>query len=112
MTNIFESYLKETGLHKYYKGDESSSLRFYHDLNIYGEDAEMYLLLLRDKYKVDVSKFIFEDYFPAEFPGNFFIVDSLINAIPFLRTWYFRNMPFKSFTFDTIKRALKNGTLE
>ncbi len=112
MTNIFENYLNETGLHKYFKGDESLSIRLYHDLNVYGEDAEMYLLLLRDKYKVDVSKFKFEDYFPAEFPANSFFVDSLINAIPFLRKWYFKNNQFKTFTFDTIKQALKNGTLE
>ncbi len=112
MTNVFEDYLRETGLDKYFKGVQSLHVEFYHDLNIYGEDAEIYLLLLRDKYKIDVSKFKFEDFFPAEFPGNSSFESFLINAIPFLRTWYYKNTKFKSFTFDTIKKALENGTLE
>lgn len=58
--------------------------RLYHDLGIYGEIAEDYLDVLSKQYHVDLSNFVFEQYFPPEFAGNTAIDHILIWNFPYI----------------------------
>jgi hypothetical protein len=58
--------------------------RLYHDLGVYGEAAEDYLEVLIKQYHVDLSDFVFDRYFPPEFPGETAISRSLIWFFPYI----------------------------
>ncbi|MGZ3974333.1 MAG: DUF1493 family protein [Flavisolibacter sp.] len=62
--------------------------RLYHDLGIYGEVAEDYLEVLANQYHVDLSNFVFERYFPPEFPGKSKISRFLIWFFPYIRNFF------------------------
>ena len=40
--------------------------RLYHDLNIYGDDAEEVMTKFSEMFDVDLSEFSFMDHFPDE----------------------------------------------
>ncbi|KKC99105.1 hypothetical protein KY46_14800 [Photobacterium halotolerans] len=44
--------------------------RLYHDLGIYGDEAYEFISILETSFGVDLSSFVFESYFPMEFPGD------------------------------------------
>ncbi|WP_368501967.1 DUF1493 family protein [Photobacterium sp. 1_MG-2023] len=46
------------------------STRLYHDLGIYGDEAYEFISILETSFGVDLSSFVFESYFPMEFPGD------------------------------------------
>jgi hypothetical protein len=48
----------------------TSDTCLFHDLGMYGDIAEAYLELLRDRYGVSMDGFDFDAYFPQEFAGR------------------------------------------
>jgi hypothetical protein len=67
LTQIIEKY---TG-RKTFQG----STRLFHDLHLYGEDADDMLGEFQKEFGVDFSEFEFSDYFPdeTEMPFGFFL---------------------------------------
>jgi hypothetical protein len=45
----------------------TNDTRLYHDLGIYGDDAEFFFLDLEKKHHVNLKNFNIDKYFPAEF---------------------------------------------
>ncbi|AWB67160.1 hypothetical protein C2869_12255 [Saccharobesus litoralis] len=110
-TERLNLFLIECGLDKYVKNDSDLDIKLFHDLDFYGDVAESCIELLRDKYGVDTSYFIFEDYFPDEFPGNTQFQKVLVSLIPFLRKKHVDKSRYKPFTFNKIKCAIASGRL-
>jgi hypothetical protein len=92
-------------LHSYFKicGHSAQQIesygmgtRIFHDLGIYGEIAEDHMVTLANDFGVDLSAFVFEDYFPNEFAGQ-----------TTLQTWLFWVFPW--LTINRIKKAKTHG---
>lgn len=109
--NSFEKFIDECGLNKYYSGESDLSVRFYHDLNIYGDIAESCIETLRDNYNVDVSQFNFYDYFPPEFAGESLFQRIVLSLLPFLRVIFEEKREYLPFTFHMINEAIIIGKL-
>lgn len=107
----FDDFLMESGLKKAFKDESSFDTRLYHDLNIYGDIAESYIELLRDKYDVDVSAFNFDSYFPQEFTGHTITQRVIFWLFPFLREKYQKSQDYLPFTFKKLKDAIDSKNL-
>ena len=81
------------------------------DLRIYGDIAESYIELLRDKYGVNVSNFRFEKYFPEEIMGSSFKERTLFLLIPSLRKKAEQKIEYTPFTFRKIIDSIDLGYL-
>jgi len=113
MTNheSFERFIETSRLSDYFKGDGDLEQRLYHDLGIYGDIAESYIEALKDNYNVDVTDFVFSDYFPDEFAGKNQLQKILFSLVPFIRSKVEDQKGFKPLTFLMLKEAIKNGKL-
>jgi len=49
-----------------YEAEVTAETRIYHDLNVYGDDAEEFLVAYAEMFNVNLSCFVFSDYFPDE----------------------------------------------
>lgn len=58
--------------------------RLHHDLRLYGDEALDYLEVLAKEFKVDLSGFDFDRYFPREFPGDSFLERELFSICRWL----------------------------
>lgn len=108
----FDDFIIDSGLSDYYKSELDLKLSLYHDLGIYGDIAESFLETLRSNYNVDISAFIYQDYFPEEFYGKSQFQKILFSFIPFLSSKAKNNSDFKPLTFLMIKNAIREGRLE
>lgn len=70
----------------------------------YGEDATELLNCFKDQFKVDLSKFRFNDYFPSE--GDW-ILPSLFRFI-----MYKKRKEYKPLTLSDLNKAIDIGYLE
>ena len=110
--NSFDNFIIDSGLSDYFKSESDLELRLFHDLGIYGDIAQSCIETLKDNYKVDVSSFKFEDYFPEEFSGESQLQKVLFSVVPFLRTKSENKRDFKPITFSMIKNSIQVGKLE
>lgn len=78
--------------------------RLYHDLNIYGDDAAELLSKISDLYKIDLSDFHFEEYFPNEGDWVFPFILRLITLRP--------KKIYKELTVGKLEKAIKAGVLK
>lgn len=76
-------YLKRCGLSKRKIAQCRSNTRMYHDLGLYGDIAEAYMDVLTDHYRVDLSTFEFNKFFPPEFAGTNTFLGALLSIVPF-----------------------------
>ena len=77
--------------------------RLYHDLNIYGEDAEEFLNKYAEVFNVSLNSFPFTDYFPDE-------GDTLLPSL--LRLITFSPKPvYKELTCGMLNAAIIQGAL-
>jgi len=68
-----------------------AATRLYHDLALYGEDAEYFMEDLTDVFSIDFSNFEFEKYFPYEYsPEEDGYLSLFFNFTP-RDKWAFRN---------------------
>ncbi|MFC7526845.1 DUF1493 family protein [Parapedobacter sp. GCM10030251] len=86
------------------KGAISNRTRLYHDLNIYGDDADELLSRFSELYGVDLSKFRFNDYFPNE--GDW-ILPSILRLITLKPS-----KTYKELTVENLEKAIEAGYLE
>lgn len=87
LPDFLKQYLKSCGENDKKIATCHLETRLYHDLGVYGEVAEDYLDVLVNQYHVNLSNFIFERYFPPEFPGKTKISRILIWNFPYI--WKF-----------------------
>ncbi len=109
---LLESYLLECGFKKSSINEFDGNTRLWHDLGVYGDIAESYIELMRDKYGVDISNFCFDDYFPTDFSGGSTFQIFIFSAIPFLRNRYNKKQPFKPLTLATVEKVLSSKVFE
>lgn len=64
------SYLRQCGLSSARADACNFETRLYHDLGVYGDEAQGYVDELKNGNNVDMSKFVFDDYFPQEIPAT------------------------------------------
>jgi hypothetical protein len=107
----FERFIETSGLSDYFKGDRDLELRLYHDLGIYGDIAESYIETLRDNCNVDVTDFVFSDYFPEEFAGKNQLQKIIFSLVPFIRSKVEDRKGYKPLTFLMLKDAIRKGKL-
>jgi len=99
-------YLKHCGLSKRKIARCSGSTRMYHDLGLYGDDAEIFMEVLADHYHVDLSGFEFEKFFPPEFPGKSGLTYGLFSLIPFSSYISRLRGEWQPLTLERIDRAI------
>ena len=78
-----------------------SNPKIYHDLGIYGDDAAEFLKAYSKAFNVDLSTFIFDEYFPPE-------VDVLTSV--FLKLFRSRKIHYKELTVKMLLESAHRGT--
>lgn len=51
--------------------------RLFHDLNLFGDTAEDIFEILHEVFNVELTSFIFDEYFPVEFSEDVACIDNL-----------------------------------
>ncbi len=101
-------YLKRCGLSESKVAQCSGSTRLYHDLGLYGEIAEGCMELLVDHYRVDLSGFEFDKFFPPEFAGKSALISALLSIVPFANYIARQRGEWLPLTLDEIDHAIRN----
>lgn len=83
VSELLRGYLKKCGMSEAEIAQCKSSTRLYHDLGIYGEIAKSYIDVLANSFSVDMTRFVFLDYFPPEFEGDNLLSRAITWIIPF-----------------------------
>lgn len=102
-------YLRACGLSTRKISRLTMDSRLYHDLGIYGDEAEGCMEALQTEFGVDMSGFDFSDYFPPEFPGRNGLTATLIAFLPLSvrRRFVHANCTYKPFTLVMLQDALQ-----
>lgn len=79
----------------------------YHDLDLYGDIAEGCMELLAKDYRVDLSGFEFEKFFPSEFVGNNRFTAFLLQLVPFAGKIARQRGNYLPLTLELIDRAIR-----
>jgi hypothetical protein len=107
LPQAIREYLKICGLSEEKIGRCNMMTRLYHDLGIYGEVAESYMEVLVDSFNVDLTTFLFERYFPLEFPGRSCLSRYLLWQIPFARRLAEKRATYDPVTLEMIDTAIR-----
>jgi hypothetical protein len=99
-------YLRSVGFRDAEIAEFRPETRIYHDIGAYGDIAESYIEELRNKFNVDISEFIFEEYFPKEFEGKNNITSALIFFFPPISYFIRRINSYKPMTLAMIQNAI------
>ena len=105
-------YLKRCGLPESKIAKCSGSTRMYHDLGLYGDIAEAYMEVLAEHYRVDLSGFEFEKFFPHEFAGKNMFTRALVWIVPFAGNTARRRREWLPLTLERVDRAILNKRWE
>jgi len=105
-------YLKRCGLPESKVEECSGSTRMYHDLGIFGDIAEAYMGVLSDHYRVDMSGFEFDKFFPPEFMGKNMLTRALLWIMPFASNAARQRSEYSPLTLETIDRVLRTKRWE
>jgi hypothetical protein len=82
----------------------SGSTRLFHDMRIYGDDADELIAEYSKRFEVDVSSFRIQEYFPDE-------GDSFFHNL-FMRLMGKQNSrDFKEFPVSMLQEGIDNGKL-
>lgn len=102
------SYLRECGISTRKISRLTLDSRLYHDLGIYGDEAEGCMEALQTEFGVDMSGFDFSDYFPPEFPGRNGLTATLITFLPLSvrRLYVHADSNYKPVTLTMLRDAL------
>ncbi len=100
-------YLKRCGLSESKIAQCRSSTRMYHDLGLYGDIAEADMEVLADHYRVDLSGFEFEKFFPPEFAGKSPLARVLLWIVPFTDKVARKSGEYLPLTLEMIERAIR-----
>lgn len=106
----FEDFLLSAGLSKSVIKKAKLNTRLYHDLNIYGDEANS--LVEELEKRIHASSFRSELYFPPEFPGECFALQILHWVIPFSHQIFKTKEKYIPLTFAdlmSILRETENG---
>jgi Protein of unknown function (DUF1493) len=106
LPEVMRQYLIHCGLSAAKIAQCNMHTRLCHDLGIYGEAAEDYLEVLRQKYQVDLSNFEFAEYFPAEYPYRTFVEKIIFDFQPFGRWLASRKDSWQPLTLAMINAAI------
>jgi len=82
----------------------TKNTRLYHDMNVYGDEADELITAYSKKFNVDISAFRFSDYFPVE--GDSFLYN-LIRGI--LRK---PKKELKEFPIKNLQEGIENKVLK
>ncbi|HBS27937.1 MAG TPA: hypothetical protein DEB06_00450 [Phycisphaerales bacterium] len=83
--------------------------RLYHDLGLYGDDAEAVMEELVVRYHVDLAGFDFDRFFPPEYPGKNRLTVALLSLVPFAHHICTKREKYEPLTLERIERALRSG---
>ena len=101
-------FLADFGLSKHLIKRINGSTRLFHDLGIYGDDAEELLAMLNTR-GVDVTEFTFDTYFPREFEDK---TGFLAWITSFMWPYKERSSArFKPITIHQLNRSLLSGKI-
>jgi hypothetical protein len=103
------TYLKELGYPERRIADWSMETRMYHDLGLYGDSAIEDVEFLAGRFCVDMSNFVFDDYFPPQFEGRNRFEAVIFNSIPFLHRILRGRKTYRPLTLRMIDEAMKVG---
>jgi hypothetical protein len=107
LPEIIKLYLQFCGVREKKIATCNMGTRLYHDLGIYGEEAEDDLEVLTKEYQVDLSGFVFERYFPYEWPqGHSKIESFFLGLLPGIERLYRKPTTFLPITLAMIARAI------
>lgn len=106
----FEEFLSAAGISKKNIARADAHTRFYHDLNIYGDEAEPIVEELEQR--IDISSFNPNLYFPPEFPGENSFTWVAYWAIPFSHRIFKLKDKYKPLNFSDVMAALERGRWE
>lgn len=107
LSNELRDYLKRCGLHDDKVARCESNTRMYHDLGFYGDTAEACMEMLANHYRVDLTGFEFDKYFPPEFAGKSMLTRTLLWIIPFAAKANRRHEEYLPLSLETIDRVLQ-----
>lgn len=105
-------YLKCCGMSANEIARCNASTRMYHDLGLYGDIAEGYMEVLAKQYRVDLSGFEFERFFPLEFAGRNAFTRTLLWIVPFAGSAARRRGEWAPLSLERIDRALRSRRWE
>ncbi len=111
LSPVLLDYLKRCGESQARISGLNKDSRLFHDLGIYGDIAWEYMRVLRDEFKVDISKLNFENYFPFEFPGKTRRMQIILWLCPFLLLlprWKTVPSDYEPITLQMIETAIFN----
>lgn len=103
----FEEFLSAAGVSKRNIARANVHTRFYHDLNIYGDEAEPIVEEL--ERRIDISSFNPDLYFPPEFSGENFLSRVTYWLVPFSRRISKSKDKYKPLNFGDVMAALERG---
>lgn len=101
-------YLVRCGLSESKIARCSSNTRLYHDLGIYGEIAEGFIGVLINNYRVDMSGFEFDKFFPPEFPGGNSFSRIFLWIIPLASSFVRWRSAYAPITLGMIDRVIQS----
>lgn len=105
-------YLKRCGLPESKIAQCSGSTRMYHDLGLYGDIAEAYMEVLAEHYRVDLSGFEFDKFFPHEFAGKNVLTRVLLWITPFASNAARQRGEWLPLTLERLDRAIRSKRWE
>ena len=102
-SDIILSYLIKLGIEHKDIEKYTYDTRWYHDLDNWGDDAWDLAVDLQDK-GVNMSTFVFSDYFPPEFP-DFNFLETVFHGLTF-QLFYKDKKTYKTLTLRMIEKVL------
>lgn len=112
LSTELREYLKRCGLSERTIAQCSGKTRMYHDLGLYGDIAEAYIEALAEHYRVDLSSFEFEKFFPPEFSGKNAFTGAFLSVIPFAGYIARQRSEWLPLTLERIERAIRSKRWE
>jgi len=103
----FEDFLLAVGLSRRTISRSSLDTSFYHDLNIYGDEADP--IIEEMERRIDMSSFNVDLYFPPEFPGGNFISNMIYRVTPKFHKALGLKEKYLRLTFADVMKALEIG---
>lgn len=101
-------YLKRCGLSESKIAQCNGGTRMYHDLGLYGDIAEACMEVLAKDYRVDLSGFEFEKFFPQEFAGKNVLARALLWLVPFAGNVARQQGEWLPLTLERIDQAISS----
>lgn len=110
LPEIVTQYLRLCGLREKKIAGCHMGTRLYHDLGVYGEEAEAYLEVLVEQFQVDLTDFVFARFFPNEWPqGNSYFENCFLRLFPGIERLYKKSEVYYPITLQMVNNAINLG---